>query len=165
MKSSPWWAVLVIPQFTYLWCNYRLPLNKAVTAKTWILPALKTNTAVLQYRRNKYHHNCKYGLPSKWYRQLSIPPRKYHQPSILFSYTQIEMRKAGERALATLDEKSTSSGIDEPYARWKLKARTGGEKGRHLWPRLVQTLESKRVWEKKKKISTAVPTRGQNTWS
>ena len=34
--------------------------------------------------------------------------------------------------LATLDEKSTSSGIAEPYARYKLKARTGGEKGRHL---------------------------------
>ena len=30
---------------------------------------------------------------------------------------------------ATLDEKSTSSGIAEPYARSKLKARTGGEKG------------------------------------
>ena len=46
---------------------------------------------------------------------------------------QIDLRKARERELATLDEKSTSSGIAEPYARCKLKARTGGGgKGRHL---------------------------------
>ena len=35
------------------------------------------------------------------------------------------MRKARECELATLDEKSTSSGIAEPYARQKLKAKTG----------------------------------------
>ena len=29
-------------------------------------------------------------------------------------------------------------GSDEPYTRQKIKARTGGEKGRHLRPRLVQ---------------------------
>ena len=29
----------------------------------------------------------------------------------------------------TLDEKSTSSGIAEPYARLKMKARTGGGEG------------------------------------
>ena len=34
--------------------------------------------------------------------------------------------------------RSTSSGNAEPYERQKLKARTGGEKGRHLWPRFVQ---------------------------
>ena len=39
---------------------------------------------------------------------------------------------AVSKGLGTLDEKSTSSGIAEPYARQKLKARTGGEKGRHL---------------------------------
>ena len=49
-----------------------------------------------------------------------------------FSCAQIDLRKARERELATLDEKSTSSGIAEPYARQKLKARTGGKKGRHL---------------------------------
>ena len=55
------------------------------------------------------------------------------------------------KKLATLDEKPTSSGIAEPYARYKLKARTGGKKGRHLWPRLVQKkLESICVKKKKK---------------
>ena len=34
-----------------------------------------------------------------------------------FSCAQIDWRKARERELATLDEKSTSSGIAEPYAR------------------------------------------------
>ena len=34
-----------------------------------------------------------------------------------FSGAQIDLRKARERKLATLDEKSTSSGIAEPYAR------------------------------------------------
>ena len=33
--------------------------------------------------------------------------------------------------------KSTSSGNVELYARQKIKPRTGGGKGRHLWPRLV----------------------------
>ena len=32
-----------------------------------------------------------------------------------FSCAQIELRKARERELATLDEKSTSSGIAEPF--------------------------------------------------
>ena len=34
-----------------------------------------------------------------------------------FSCAQIDLRKARERELATLDGKSTSSGIAEPYAR------------------------------------------------
>ena len=34
-----------------------------------------------------------------------------------FSCPQIDLRKAGERELATLDERSTSSGIAESYAR------------------------------------------------
>ena len=34
-----------------------------------------------------------------------------------FSCAQIDLRKARERDLATLDEKSTSNGIAEPYAR------------------------------------------------
>ena len=36
--------------------------------------------------------------------------------------------------------KSTSSGNAEPYERQKLKARSGGEKGRHLLPRLVKKI-------------------------
>ena len=35
----------------------------------------------------------------------------------IFSCAQIDLRKARERELATLDDKSTSSGIAEPYAR------------------------------------------------
>ena len=34
-----------------------------------------------------------------------------------FSCAQIGLRKTREREIATLDEKSTSSGIAEPYAR------------------------------------------------
>ena len=34
-----------------------------------------------------------------------------------FSCAQIDLREAQERELATLDEKSTSSGSAEPYAR------------------------------------------------
>ena len=48
------------------------------------------------------------------------------------SRAQIVLRKARERELATLDIKSTGSGIAEPYARLKSNARTGGEKGRKL---------------------------------
>ena len=69
----------------------------------------------------------------------------------------IDLRKAREREEATFDEKSTSSGIAQPYARQKLKARTGWEKGRHLWPRLVQKLEKyKRVKIREKKMSVGV---------
>ena len=47
-------------------------------------------------------------------------PHRVHTRIIslrLFSCAQIDLRKARERELATLDEKSTSSGIAEPYAR------------------------------------------------
>ena len=43
-----------------------------------------------------------------------------------------DWRKARKREPATFDETSTSSGNAEPYARSKMKARTGREKGRHL---------------------------------
>ena len=36
---------------------------------------------------------------------------------LTFSCAPIDLRKARERELATLDEKSTSSGMAEPYAR------------------------------------------------
>ena len=44
-----------------------------------------------------------------------------------FSCAQFGLRKARERELATFDEKLMSSEIAEPYARYKLKARTGRE--------------------------------------
>ena len=48
-----------------------------------------------------------------------------------FSCAQIDLRKARERELATLDEKATSSGIAEPSALCAIKneGKTGGEKG------------------------------------
>ena len=48
-----------------------------------------------------------------------MPPSAYLYKFVgTFSCAQIDLRKARERELATtLDEKSTSSGIAEPYAR------------------------------------------------
>ena len=45
-----------------------------------------------------------------------------------FSCAQIDLRKARERELATLDEKSTSSGIAEPCAR-KIEGKNRGGAG------------------------------------
>ena len=46
-----------------------------------------------------------------------------------FSCSQIDLRKAREQQLATaLDEKWTSSGIAEPYARQKVGGKNRGEK-------------------------------------
>ena len=76
------------------------------------------------------------GYPRACYRSVfgvRAPPSTYSYKFVgTFSYAQIDLRKARERELATLDENSTSSGIAEPCARKQLKARTGGEKGRHL---------------------------------
>ena len=48
-------------------------------------------------------------------------PRRVHTRTnslgLFLMYGQIDLRKARERELATLDEQSTSSGIAEPYAR------------------------------------------------
>ena len=63
----------------------------------------------------------------------------------------IWLAENARRKLEMLDKKSTSSGIAELLARYQLKARTGGEEGRYLLPRLVQNLESKSVREKKKR--------------
>ena len=46
--------------------------------------------------------------------------------------------------------------IDEQWDCWtlctiKIEGKTGGETGRHLWPRHVQKPEGKKVWEEKKK--------------
>ena len=48
-----------------------------------------------------------------------------------FSCAQIDLRKPREGESATLDEKSTCNGTAERHARYKLKARTVGEKGRY----------------------------------
>ena len=49
---------------------------------------------------------------------VRAPPSAYSYTFVgSFSCAQIDLRKARERELATLDEKSTSSGIAEPYAR------------------------------------------------
>ena len=77
-----------------------------------------------------YEYQRVSGLLSSQYRMTPIPYRAYILPfmSILhllsswyeirtFSCAQVDLRKAREREFATLDEKSTSSGIAEPYAR------------------------------------------------
>ena len=48
----------------------------------------------------------------------SSPPSAYSYKFVgTFSCAQIDLREARERELATVDEKSTSSGSAEPYAR------------------------------------------------
>ena len=64
-------------------------------------------------------------------------PRRMHTAILqyirlfFFSCALIDSRKARERELATLVKKIDENGIAEPYARYKWKARTGREKGRH----------------------------------
>ena len=68
----------------------------------------------------------------------------------LFLVHKIDLRKARERELETLDEKSTSSRIAEPYARSKLKALTGGSRRDDTCDhRLSKKLESKKCKKKK----------------
>ena len=59
--------------------------------------------------------------PRAWYRSVSwvrVPSSAYSYKFVrTFSCAQIDSRKARERELAALDEKSTSSGIAGPYAR------------------------------------------------
>ena len=61
------------------------------------------------------------GYPRAWYKGQfrEFEPRRVHARinslELFFSCAQIDLRKARERELATLDEKSTSSGIAEPY--------------------------------------------------
>ena len=48
----------------------------------------------------------------------SSPPSAYSYKFVeTFSFAQVDLQKARERESATLDVKSTSSGIAEPYAR------------------------------------------------
>ena len=58
----------------------------------------------------------------------SNPPSAYSYKFVeAFPCAQINLRKVRERELATLGEKSTSSGIAEPYARWIWRQEPGGE--------------------------------------
>ena len=67
-----------------------------------------------------------------------------------FSCAQIDLRKARERELATLDGKSTSSGIAEPYARQKIE------------PYARQKIEGKnRGGEGTSPVTTACPDAGK----
>ena len=75
------------------------------------------------------------GYPRAWYRSVSLFVISNPPECILeqirgdFSRAQIDLRKTRERELATLDEQPMSSGIAEPYARKKMKARTRGQNG------------------------------------
>ena len=52
------------------------------------------------------------------FRDLESPPSVYSYTFVgTFYCAQIDLRKAREHELAALDEKSTSSGAAEPYAR------------------------------------------------
>ena len=94
------------------------------------------------------------GYPRAWSRSLSwvrTPPSAYSYKFVgTFSCAQIELRKARERELATLDEISTSSGIAEPYARYKIEGKNRGEKRTTpMTTAFVQKVESGCVWRKK----------------
>ena len=51
------------------------------------------------------------------FREFESPRVHTHKFVGTFSCAQNDLRKARERELATLNEKSTSNGIAEPYAR------------------------------------------------
>ena len=77
--------------------------------------------------------HCLVGGPRVYQDQFrGFKSHRVHARRDFFLHKKNDWRKARERDLATFDEKSTSSGNSEPYARQKMKARTGGEKGRHL---------------------------------
>ena len=60
-------------------------------------------------------------------------------------------------SLATFDENRRAVVNAEPYARQKLNARTGGGKGRHLRPQLVQEIaEGKTSYELSWKVKVMI---------
>ena len=79
-----------------------------------------TVSRIYMYRTAKRRPRDVSGHPRAWYLVSfvsSIPPSAYSYEFVgTFSCARIDLRKARERELATLDEKSTSSGIAEPYA-------------------------------------------------
>ena len=68
------------------------------------------------------------------FREFEPPPSAYWYKFVGgFSWAQIDSRKARERELATLDERNRRAvGLLNPMRDKKMKARTGGEMGRHL---------------------------------
>ena len=75
-------------------------------------------------------------------------PRRVHTRINSLGLFLVHKLTCGKRELATLDENRRAVGLLNPMREKKMKARTGGEKGR---PRLVQKLESSSVRKKKKK--------------
>ena len=68
------------------------------------------------------------GYRRAWYRSVAwvrIPPSA-HSYKFVGTFLALKLTCGKSERLATIDEKSTSSGIAKPYARWKLKARSGG---------------------------------------
>ena len=61
----------------------------------------------------------------------SLPSAYSYRFVETFSCAQIDLRKTRERELATLDEKSTSSGIAEPYSyvRCNIEGKNRGKEG------------------------------------
>ena len=73
------------------------------------------------------------GYPPAWYRSVSwvrIPPSAYPYKFVgTFSCAQVDLRKARERELATLDEKSTRNGIAEPLCAIIIEGKNRGQEG------------------------------------
>ena len=73
--------------------------------------------------------------------------RKIRRDFFLWTNSLAEAR---ERELATFDGNRQAVGMLNPMRDNKMKARTGGEKRRHLRPQLVQKLEIKSETKKKR---------------
>ena len=100
---------------------------------------------VIQHRRSTWYVQTRYNIRLCYILEPGIRQfQEFESPRVhtrinswCFARAQVDFRKAREHEVATLYEKWTSTGIAEPCARSKLKATTGGEKGRHLavtWP-------------------------------
>ena len=62
-------------------------------------------------------------------------------PENLLLRFKIQHEKKSSKLLSACYPRSIDlSYCIEPYAQQNIKARTGGGKGRHLWPRLVQKI-------------------------
>ena len=112
-----------------------------------------------------YRHQLKAGVPGG----LVGYPRDYRNQFCEFNSHRVHTlagtsswikKWSAESARAWVSNirwKSTSSANAEPYARYKLKAHTGEEKGRHLWPRPVQQIpEGKTSYELSWKVKVMI---------
>ena len=85
-------------------------------------------------------YDITYSRSPRW--QVILEPgigqfREFESPRVhtrmnswgLFSCAQNDLRKARERELATLDEKSTSTGIAEPLCAKRIEVKNWGEEG------------------------------------